>query len=104
VLLGTIGASCNIFFAHVAAWLQERDISKFDSKSPPVKTPAFWSIVDANKAPEESELADIIDDMGKTPRGKIPVKATTLAIVTGYARGDFQTWLMDRKAGGCRGR
>lgn len=84
-------------FAHVAAWLQERDISKFDSKTPPEKTPAFWAIVDANAAPEESELADILDEMGKKPRGGIsPINATTLAIVTGYARGDFQTWLMDR--------
>jgi hypothetical protein len=46
---------------HVAAYLKHLDISSFDVKAPPPKTPAFWEIVDANRAPEESELADVID-------------------------------------------
>src|SRR5262249_15456503 len=49
---------------HVAAYLLDRDISKFDPKAPPVKTPHFWAIVDANRAPEETELADVIDELG----------------------------------------
>jgi hypothetical protein len=51
-------------FAHVAAYLAELDLSDFDPKAPPRKTPAFWAIVDASRAPEEGELADVLDKMG----------------------------------------
>ena len=85
-------------FAHVAALLAERDISSFDAKAPPKKTAAFWAIVDANAAPEEGELADVLDKMSIDVYGrKVPVDATTLTIVTGYAEGQFEEWLRDRK-------
>jgi hypothetical protein len=85
-------------FEHVAAWLQERDISKFDAKAPPIKTAAFWAIVDANAAPEESELADVLDQMSVDHHGvERQIDATTLIIVTGYAEGAFQEWLLDRR-------
>jgi Family of unknown function (DUF5906) len=45
---------------HVAAYLAELDISKFDPKAPPPKTAAFWDIVDASRAPEDAELADVL--------------------------------------------
>jgi len=77
-------------FEHVAAWLAERDISKFNAKAPPEKTAAFWAIVDANAAPEESELADVLDQMGN-------LDAITLNDVIERAEGDIQEWLMDRK-------
>src|SRR5207249_6032869 len=38
-------------YRHVAAYLAELDISSFDPKAPPPKTPAFWDIVDASRAP-----------------------------------------------------
>ena len=41
------------------------DLSGFDAKAPPPKTPAFWAIVDANRAPEDAELADVLDQIGK---------------------------------------
>jgi hypothetical protein len=47
-------------FASVAAYLADLDISGFDPKAPPPKTPAFWDIVDANRTPEDAELADIL--------------------------------------------
>src|SRR5262249_20230557 len=47
-------------FEHVAAYLTELDISTFDPKAFPPKTPAFWEIVGVNQAPEDSELADVI--------------------------------------------
>jgi Family of unknown function (DUF5906) len=50
--------------SHVAAYLRSLDISDFDPKAPPAKTAAFWSIVDSNRASEESELADAIDQLG----------------------------------------
>ena len=48
-------------FAHVGAYLAHMDLSDFNPKAPPRKTDAFWSIVDANAAPEDAELADALD-------------------------------------------
>ena len=75
---------------HVAAYLAEKDISAFDAKAPPPKTPAFWDIVDASRAPEDAELADVIDKMN------IP-DATTIKAIMDMADGDFAEWLGDRK-------
>jgi hypothetical protein len=50
-------------FGHVAAYLATLPISNFNAKAPPKKTPAFWSIVDINRAPEDTELADFLDAM-----------------------------------------
>lgn len=77
-------------FEHVAAYLAERDISKFDAKAPPIKTAAFWAIVDANQAPEDAELADVLDRMGNP-------EATTMIRITAEAMGEIETWLKDRK-------
>src|SRR5262249_17658187 len=52
---------------HVAAYLMQRDISQFNPKAPPPKTAAFWAIVDANRAPEEAEIADLLDSLGNPP-------------------------------------
>ena len=49
---------------HVAAYLAKQDIRAFSAKAPPLKTPAFWAIVDSNRAPEESELPDVIEKLG----------------------------------------
>ena len=46
---------------HVAAYLAQYDLSEFNPKAPPSKTEAFWHIVDASRAPEDSELADILE-------------------------------------------
>jgi Family of unknown function (DUF5906) len=75
---------------HVAAYLAQLDISTFDAKAPPPKTAAFWDIVDANRAPEDAELADVLDDLGNPD-------ATTLRRLQNAATGDFQEWLRDRK-------
>jgi hypothetical protein len=75
---------------HVAAYLHSLDISSFDPKAPPPKTPAFWSIVDANRAPEDAELADVIDRLGNPD-------ATTLSRIQNASNGEFATWIRDRK-------
>ncbi len=75
---------------HVAAYLAELDLSDFDSKAPPPKTPAFWDIVDANRAPEEAELADIFDGLGNPA-------AATLAKIIVNADDNLGEWLKDRK-------
>ena len=75
---------------HVAAYLAAHDLSAFDAKAPPPKTAAFWDIVDANRAPEDAELADVIDDIGNPD-------AITLERVRNKAEGDFADWIKDRK-------
>ncbi len=51
----------------MAAYLAARDLSRFDPKAPPLKTPAFWDIVDANRAPEDSELTDALEGLDNPP-------------------------------------
>jgi uncharacterized protein DUF5906 len=75
---------------HVTAYLRQRDISGFNPKAPPPKTPAFWTIVDANRAPEESELTDLLESLGDP-------KAVTLGRVQSAVKGDFAEWLNDRR-------
>jgi hypothetical protein len=50
--------------AHIVAWLQERDLSGFNPKAPPRKTPAFWLMVDTGRSPESANIADAIDELG----------------------------------------
>lgn len=76
--------------AHVAALLLERDLSGFDPKAPPPKTPAFWEIVDANRPPEEPELADVLDRLGNP-------KVVRLDQLQFEAFGEFYDWISDRK-------
>jgi hypothetical protein len=81
----------------VAAYLATKDISAetgsaFNPKKPPKKTEAFWAIVNANVAPEQSELADVLDDLGNP-------NAVTLKQVEDKAGSfsDLKPWLEDRR-------
>lgn len=78
-------------FEHVAAYLMELDLSGFDSKAPPKKTPEFWDIVDASQAPEDAELADILD------RLKNPDATTLIRIINEATGSEIEEWLRDRK-------
>jgi hypothetical protein len=75
---------------HVASYLAQLDLSNFDPKAPPPKTRAFWDIVDSARAPEDAELADVLDSLDNP-------EATTLIRVQNEASGDFQEWLKDRR-------
>jgi hypothetical protein len=75
---------------HVAAYLASVDLSSFNSKAPPPKTPAFWAIVDANRAGEDAELADALDLLGNPD-------ATTINRVKTVADPGFVLWLNERK-------
>jgi hypothetical protein len=75
---------------HVAAYLAGLDITSFDPKAPPPKTRAFFEIVDANRAVEDAELADVLDQLGNPD-------ATTLVRVQNAATGDFEDWIRDRR-------
>lgn len=75
---------------HVAAYLATLDLSRFDPKKPPRKTAAFFAIVDANRAVEDAELADVLDAMNNPD-------ATTISRILTHATGDIAAWLSDRK-------
>ena len=46
----------------------ELDLSSFDPKAPPPKTAAFWDIVNVNSAPEDADLADVLEDLVQSRR------------------------------------
>jgi len=88
----------------VAAYLAGLDLSGFDPKAPLTKTSAFWEIVNANRAPEDTELADVLDALGKASPHKaeeiIRRDVVTLDQVTSMAstlQPAFAEWLRDRK-------
>lgn len=82
------GSKCGI--RDVAAYLAELDLSDFDSKVSPPKTAAFFDIVDANRAPEDADLADAIEQL------KNPV-AVTLEQLAAIANDELAKWLLDRR-------
>ncbi len=79
---------------HVAAYLATYDLSTFDAKAPPPKTAAFFDVVDANRAPEDADLADVLEAC-RHP------KAMTLSMLIDAAkqenRGAFAEWLADHR-------
>jgi hypothetical protein len=78
---------------HVATYLASLDLAGFDPKAPPSKTEAFWHIVNTARAPEESELADILDCL------RWPAAVTLGELIT-KARDnhyDIADWLQDRR-------
>jgi hypothetical protein len=76
--------------SHVAAYLAQLDISDFNPKWPPPKTDAFWQIVESNRAPENAELADALDQLQN------PEVVTKEQVVT-VVSGQFADWLRDRR-------
>jgi hypothetical protein len=88
----------------VAHYLLGRDLSSFEPKAPPPKTEAFWEIVNANRAPEDTELADVLDALGEPdPHNRDEVlrpDVVTLSDVTSRAsqvHPALAEWLRDRK-------
>ena len=78
-------------FGHVGAYLAEFDLTGFDAKAPPPETAAFWDIVNANSAPEDAELADVLEALGNPD-------ALTLGQLIERATGtEAADWLMDRR-------
>jgi hypothetical protein len=75
---------------HVTAYLASLDLASFNPKAPPPKTPAFWEIVDASRAPEDAELADALDLLGNPDT----VTVSQVAYRTTEA---FAEWLRDRR-------
>jgi hypothetical protein len=82
--------------ADVAAYLVDLDLSGFNPKAPPPKTPAFWDIVDANRAPEDSELADLLDNLGGPDCITLTRLLDNTRNISGLVDG-IGLWLNDRK-------
>jgi hypothetical protein len=75
---------------HVAAYLTKYDLSTFNPNAHPPQTPAWHEIVSVNRAPEDAELADLIDKLGDPD-------TLTLAQLTAAAEGETVEYLMNRK-------
>jgi hypothetical protein len=102
-------------FEHVAAYLADLDISAFNPKAPPPKTPVFWEIADAHRSSEHAEIADTIDriaedaatiaerkagrpdpDFKKNPP-PLPDALTIGNLIHRAVSTDLADWLRDRK-------
>jgi Family of unknown function (DUF5906) len=82
-------------YRNVAAYLMQLDLAGFNAKAPPPATAAFHAIVDANRAPEDAELADTLDQIAN---GGPRVNAVTIPMLVAHAATeDFRSWLTDRK-------
>jgi hypothetical protein len=51
----------------VVAYLRGLDLTGFDPKAPPPQSDAWWQIVNASAAPEDTELGDLIAKLGSPP-------------------------------------
>lgn len=75
----------------IAHYLLNLDIADFNPKTPPPKTQAFWEIVDASRAPEDAEMADALDGLGR------PDAVTLNQIKNSTNSAEFSEWLSDRR-------
>jgi hypothetical protein len=83
-----------------SAYLREVGVEAFDPKASPPKTSAFWEIVGANQAPEDSELSSLLMMIGDTA---LPDAVTVEQVAAMAARnpsefGDFYLMITDRKS------
>lgn len=94
--------------ADVVAYLATYDLTRFNPKAPPRKTPAFWTMVGAGMAPEVSELNDLLDRLGRletppatrsdgVPCGPAVLTLAMLRAQTDIGANDLHSWLADRK-------
>ncbi len=82
--------------ADVAAYLAGLDLSAFNPKAAPPQTPAFWDIVAANCAPEDSELADQLDQLGNPAAVSLTRLIDSTRDIHGMVTG-IGLWLGERK-------
>jgi hypothetical protein len=75
----------------VSRHLHELDLSGFNPKTPPPKTPAFWDIVNANASSETGEIADALDRCGW------PDAVTLSTVRNQIEEPGFLAWITDRK-------
>lgn len=84
---------------HVGAYLAALDLSEFDAKAPPPKTPAWFEIVNASRAPEDAEMTDLLDSL-EWPAAvtvEMLIRAARERASLGGGGADFAAWLADRR-------
>jgi hypothetical protein len=83
---------------HVAAFLAQRDLKAFNPGAVPRQTTAFFEIVNVSQAPEDAELADVLDGMERDElqQPKRPDVCCLLSILTS-PQGAALEWLLDRR-------
>jgi hypothetical protein len=82
---------------HVAAYLRTLDLSAFNAKATPPKTEAFWRIVHSNAAPEDAELAGLIEAMGNPETLTLTRLADTARGRQAFGIANFLTELKTRR-------
>jgi hypothetical protein len=75
---------------HVAAYLHQVDLSDFDPKAPPPQTEAFLAVVNANRAPENDDFADALDQMGEP-------EVVTINQLANHASEELSAWMKEHK-------
>jgi hypothetical protein len=91
---------------HVAALLQQYDLTHFNPKLAPPKTQAFWEMVNIDRGPEHGELTDAIEALGEQNGKKLgkkpdadgnyaPPEALTIPSLLTVA--PSLEWLVERK-------
>lgn len=73
-------------YAHVAAYLAALDLSDFDPKAEPPKTPAFMTIMYAGQPLETGQLTDVLENLGWPD-------AVTIDQLAAEADSEFRYWL-----------
>lgn len=76
----------------VAATLLAVDLSKFDAKAPPPRTAAWKALVNADRAPEDSDLSDVLEALGWPE--VVTIEDVAAHPLAGF---EFAGWLRDRK-------
>ena len=75
-------------------------MTEFNAKAPPPKTAAWWAIVDANQAPENAELADILDGLGTSAAGR-PERPNAVSLemirTSAHTSSEFLLWMREVK-------
>jgi hypothetical protein len=96
---------------HIFAYLQSVDLSKFNASAPPPLTAAFHQIVGVSIPSEDSELADILQEIGEKPGrctcprdddGAALPDAVSLYEIVNFAKNNITwssifDWIGDRK-------
>jgi hypothetical protein len=83
---------------HVTACLMQRDLAAFDPHVAPRATTAFFEAVNVSQAPEDAELADLLDGMEQDENGqpRRPVVCSLFSLATAPG-GAAVEWLLDRR-------
>ncbi len=74
----------------VVAFLAGYDLSLFDAKAPPEKTPAFWRMVDTGRPVEEPGFRDALAALGNPDALTIPLLMTKVDV-------ELSEWMRDLK-------